>query len=312
MKKKWLLTGSAVGISGAIMLATGLTAFAGTSGYEDYKSALKNTAQSMDSVTIQADAILKDNGTLLSQAQSHLKANLKTEAMSGTVQISGSAGSQNLSLYSQTDGQVWKSDASGTYYLKQDKAEKEDQTDEKETKDDSWLSGQGETVIDALIGNLKNEMTSTTASDGTKNISLQLENAQIPAVVQAMAPVVFKQLSDPSEHGDRTENGATAVNTDPEELIQQSLLNIKDITLTEGVQIQGINLKAVVSPANEIQRQQMDITFTGLDVKGVSHTLTASLDVQLSSLNGTTPDSIDLTGKHVVQIKDDHEDGHRD
>ncbi|WP_283936236.1 hypothetical protein [Paenibacillus odorifer] len=32
MKKKWLLTGGAAGISGAIMLITGMTAFAGTSG----------------------------------------------------------------------------------------------------------------------------------------------------------------------------------------------------------------------------------------------------------------------------------------
>jgi hypothetical protein len=244
--------------------------------------------------------------------QSNLKASLQNEVVSGTVKIDGSAGSQNISLYSQPDGQVWKSDASDTYYVKQDQADKDDETAGKETNDDVWFSNQGETVIDALIGNLKNEITSTTGSDGSKNISLQLESAQIPAALQALAPIAFKQLSDPSERGDRPDNDSVDIQSDPEELFQQSLFNIKDIALTDGVQIQSISLNAVINPSNEIQRQQFEITFTGLDAKGVSHTLTANLDVQLSGMNGTTPDTIDLTGKHVVQVKDDHEDGHHE
>ncbi|CQR54599.1 hypothetical protein [Paenibacillus riograndensis] len=312
MKKKWLLTGSAVGISGAVMLATGLTAFAGTSGYEDYKAALKNTAQNLTSVTVQADAVLKDNGSLLSQAQSNLKASRQNEAVSGTVKISGKTGAQTISLYSQPDGQVWKSDASDIYYVKQDKAEKDDREAGKETKDEAWFSSQGETVIDALIGNLKNEIISTAGEGGSKDISLQLDNAQIPAVVQALAPVAFKHLSEQSKWEHSTESGSAAKQSDPEELFRQSLFSAKDIALTDGVQIQSISLHAVVSPANEIQRQQFDITFTGQDAQGASHTLTASLDVQLSAINGTTPDSVDLTGKQVVQVKDDHEGRHHE
>lgn len=310
MKKKWLLSGGAVGISGAIMLTTGLTAFAGTSGYEDYKAALKNTAQSLESVTIQVDAVLKDNGSLLSQAHSNLKANLQNEAMSGTVKISGDAGLQNLSLYSQPDGLVWKSDASDTYYMKQDIKDKDNQEADKETKDEVWFNSQEETVIDALIGNLKNEITSTSESDGSKNISLQLESVQIPAVVQALAPVAFKQLSDQSKENRISDDGKALIVNDPEDLFKQSLLNTKDIALTDGVQIQNISLNAVVNPANQLQRQQLDITFIGQDAQGVSHTLTANLDIQLSAINGTTPDSIDLSGKQVEQVKDDHEGKH--
>ncbi|MHA6529555.1 hypothetical protein [Paenibacillus sp. BAC0078] len=312
MKKKWLLTGSAVGISGAIMLATGLTAFAGTSGYEDYKAALKNTAQNLTSVTVQADADLKDNGSLLSEAQSSLKVSRHNEAVSGTVKLSGKAGAQTISLYSQPNRQVWKSDASDVYYVKQDKAEKDDREAGKEIKDEKWFSSQEETVIDALIGNLKNEITSTTGSNGSKDISLQLDSAQIPAVVQALAPVAFKHLADHSKWEHSTVNGNAANQGDPEELFRQNLLSAKDIALTDGVQIQNISLHAVVSPANEIQRQQFAITFTGQDAKGASHTLTASLDVQLSAINGTTPDSIDLSGKHVQQVKDDHEGRHHE
>ncbi|MFF2089589.1 hypothetical protein [Paenibacillus sp. NPDC058174] len=303
MKKKWLLTGSAVGISGAVMLATGITAFAGTSGYEDYKAALKNTVQTMESVTVQADAVLKDNGTLLSQAQSSLKANLQNEAVSGTIKITGKTGSQHISLYNQADGQVWKSDSSDTYYMKRDKAEKDDQEKGKETNDGIWFNNQEETVIDALIGNLKNQITSHSQSDGSKTISLQLENAQIPAVVQALAPVAFKHLSDQSDKGVELDSSNKAQQNDAEDLFQ---LNVKDIALTEAVQIQSIRLNALISPANEIQRQQLEITFTGKDAQGVSHTLTGSVDIQLSNVNETTPDSIDLSGKKVQQVQGDH------
>ncbi|WP_440960474.1 hypothetical protein ACN6KS_21975 [Paenibacillus nitricinens] len=310
MKKKWLLTGGAAGISGVIMLATGLTAFAGTSGYEDYKAALKNTAENMQSITVQADAILKDNGSVLSQAQGSLKANLANEAVSGAVKISGSQGSHVLSLYSQPDGQVWKSDASDIYYVKQDIKDKKDQESGTELKEAVWLSSQEETIMDALIGNLKNEFTSTTDKDGAKHISLQLDNAQIPAVMQALAPVLFKNLSEEKDHESSKD---TAVDSkDPEDLIQQNLFDFQAIDMTNGVQIQSIRLNADITPANALQHQQLDLTFVGQDEQGASHTLAASLDVQLSAFNATTTESIDLTGKQVQQVKEDHEHGHHD
>ncbi|OZQ62563.1 hypothetical protein CA600_21945 [Paenibacillus sp. VTT E-133280] len=310
MKKKWLLTGGAAGISGVIMLATGLTAFAGTSGYEDYKAALKNTAENMQSITVQADAILKDNGSVLSQAQGSLKANLANEAVSGAVKISGSQGSHVLSLYSQPDGQVWRSDASDIYYVKQDIKDKKDQESGTEPKEAVWLSSQEETIMDALIGNLKNEFTSTTDKDGAKHISLQLDNAQIPAVMQALAPVLFKNLSEEKDHESSKD---TAVDSkDPEDLIQQNLFDFQAIDMTNGVQIQSIRLNADITPANALQHQQLDLTFVGQDEQGASHTLAASLDVQLSAFNATTTESIDLTGKQVQQVKEDHEHGHHD
>ncbi|WP_340004354.1 hypothetical protein MHH52_21420 [Paenibacillus sp. FSL K6-0276] len=86
--------------------------------------------------------------------------------------------------------------------------------------------------MDALIGNLKNEITSTTDKEGSKHISLQLDNAQIPAVVQALAPVLFKNLSEEKDHEYSKE---TAVNSkDPEDLVQHNLFDFKASALTNG------------------------------------------------------------------------------
>ena len=98
---------------------------------------------------------------------------------------------------------------SDIYYVKQDKAEQDDKEAKADKENKAWINGQVETVIDALVGNLQNEVTSSYEADGSKNISLQLDNAQIPPVVQALAPIAFKHLSDQREGQNHKEN-ATA------------------------------------------------------------------------------------------------------
>jgi hypothetical protein len=302
MKKKWMMMGGAICISGAIMLTTGFTALASTSGYEDYKSALKAT-QALGSVTIQGNAVLKDNGSILNEATGNLKANLVSEATSGTVKVTGKNTEQSISLYALPNGQAWKAADSNTYYVKQDNPKQGKEIADKK-EESSWMSQQAETVIDAVVGQLKNEVVVNQLSDGSKNISIQLDSAQIPAVVQALAPLAFKKLSGEEE----TKHKVDATKPqDPENLFNKSLLNFKDVALTQDIQIQSFSLHADINASNQIDRQQASITFVGKDANGVAHTLDANLDVQLSAFNQTTPDSIDLTGKQVQQIKErDH------
>jgi hypothetical protein len=300
MKKKWMMMGGALGISGAIMLTTGFTALASTSGYDDYKSALKAT-QALGSVTIQGIAVLKDNGSVLNQATGSLKANLVGEAASGTVKVTGKSAEQSVSLYALPDGQAWKASDSNTYYVKQDKAEQGNKAISDTKEKSSWMSQQAETVIDAVVGQLKNEVTVNQQSDGSKQISLQLDSAQIPAVVQALAPLAFKKMSGEEESNHKV-NATEA--QDPENLFNKSLLNFKDVALTQDIQIQSFSLHANINASNQIESQQVSITFVGKDANGVAHTLDANLDVQLSAFNQTTPESIDLTGKQVQQIKE--------
>jgi hypothetical protein len=306
MKKKWMMMGGAIGISGTIMLTTGLTALASTSGYEDYKAALKVT-QALSNVTIQGNAVLKDNGSILNEATGTLKANLLGEAASGTVKVTGKNAEQSVSLYALPDGQVWKTADSGTYYVKQDNLEQGNkETTDKEDKS-SWMSQQAETVIDALVGQLKDQVVVNQQADGSKQISLQLDSAQIPAVVQALAPLAFKKLSGDEE---RNQQDNATESQDPENLFNKNLLNFKDVALTQNIQIQNFSLQADINASNQIEHQQASITFVGKDANGVAHTLDANLDVHLSAFNQTTPDTIDLTGKQVQQIKDDHQRDH--
>jgi hypothetical protein len=310
MKKKWLMAGGAIGISGAVMLTTGFTALAGTSGYEDYKAALKAT-QALKSVSVQADAVLQDNGTVLNKTHGDFKISLPDELSSGSVNVSGPDGQQTVALYSGPTGEVWKSNVSDTYYVKTDKQDEKDGQDKEEQDgggNSDWMNNQAETVIDALVGHLKNEVQVSSQSDGSKQISLQLDNAQIPAIVQALAPLAFKQLSEEHQRPDTQDNGTAG--QDPEHLLGSSLAGLKNLSLTQNIQIQNVSLIANVSAGGNIDHQQAGITFTGKDASGVSHTLTLNVDIHLSGFDSTTPDTIDLTGKQVQQVKDDHEGRH--
>ena len=87
MKKKWLVLGSAVGISSIVMVTTGFSALASTSGYDAYKSALKNT-KTVQNVAVQASAALQDNGNVLASANGNFKVSLDTKTASGSADVS--------------------------------------------------------------------------------------------------------------------------------------------------------------------------------------------------------------------------------
>ncbi|MDP4127073.1 MAG: hypothetical protein Q8912_09035, partial [Bacillota bacterium] len=65
-----------------------------------------------------------------------------------------------------------------------------------------------------------------------------------------------------------------------------------------------INVETVTSTGNInkddiITSQNAQIVVSGKDAQGTQHTLTFNLDLNLSNINATTPDKIDLTGKNV-------------
>ncbi|MFC5406197.1 hypothetical protein [Cohnella soli] len=312
VKKKWIWTSSAIGISSIVMLSTGLTALAGTSGYDDYKAALKST-KALSSVSAQASATLRDNGNVIAEALANVKADLKSESKSGNVKVTNNGGEQYVDLYALPDGQAWKSNATDTYFVKKDRPDS-DSEDSGEGTDSSWIDRQAETVIDALVGNLKNEVTEEANSDGSKKISIALNSMQIPAVVQALAPIAFHKLS--ADRGERDHEKQDAKDSeersDPEDLFAKQLFNSIDLTLTQDIQLKSIDLTADINASGQIERQQASIVFVGKDASGATHELNFSVDAKLSAFNQTTPDTIDLTGKKVQTVQDRHAGKHRD
>lgn len=302
MKKKWLTLGSAVGISCVVMVTTGLTALADTSGYDVYKSALKNT-KTVQSVSVEAQAELKDNGNALFSADGSVKASLENRTGSGTVTVAGNGTEQTVSFYNQDKSTVIKSSASDVYYLNQDQKGKRG---EWKKHDEQEMPQQVESVIDALIGNLKDYVAMDTQPDGSKVVSAELGSAQIPAVLNALAPIAIKQAANGHEHpGNRQNEG------DRSELpFAKNFLKAQVPQLTQDIKIEKIAVQAAINPSNYIESQQADLTVSGKDANGAAHEVTLHVNANLSGYNSTTPDQVDLTGKNVQEIKRDFKGKH--
>jgi hypothetical protein len=295
MKKKWLVLGSAVGISSIVMLSTGFSAMASTSGYDTYKAALKNT-KTIQSVTVQGAAALKDNGKVLVDASGSFKVSHDNHAASGSSVVKANGMQQSLNVYNQNNETVFKSDASDVYYVNQEK-EKHSKVHDPSQGD---MSQHAETVIDALVGNLKDYVTVSPKDDGSKEVSVQLENAQIPTVINALAPIVIS-------HATKQGHGEGNIADKPkEQLFNKDMFKSVMPQMTQEIKIDKVAVKANINADNYIEHQEADVTVSGKDDNGATHQVTLHLQADLSGYNNTTPDTIDLTGKNVQQIKHDH------
>ncbi|MNH85154.1 hypothetical protein D3C73_375930 [compost metagenome] len=305
MKKKWLVLGSTVGLSAALMVTTGLSAMASTSGYEAYKSALKNT-KTIQSVAIQGAATIQDNGKVLGTANAQFKLNMKSGTSSGNTDFSAGGEHQKLNIYNQNDQTILKTDSSDTYYVKQDKEESRFKKMDHSKAIDPETSRQVETVVDALVGNLKDYVNMDSAADGSKQISLQLDNAQLPAVVNAIAPLAIKEAT---KHRDEIQPKDSRPLALP---FHKDVLKDEVPQLTQDIKIDHVSVKATVNASNYIQHQEADLTVSGKDSSGAAHQLIIHLQADFSGFNSTTPDTLDLKGKKVQTLKLSHEGAFKD
>lgn len=273
---------------------------ASSSGYDAYKSALKNT-KTIQNVSIQTQAQLQDNGNTLTSANGSFKFSLENRTGSGTVTVSGSGAEHSVSFFKQTDGVVLKPSDSDVYYVKEHRQSKHGDWNK---QDNPERQQQVETVIDALVGNLKDYVTVEDKADGSKEVSVELTNAQLPALVNAIAPIAIKHATGEHEHdgesmSDQQDGGK------PLPFRDHSLLAGAP-QLTQDIKIEKVAVKAEINASNYIEHQQADITVSGKDASGVAHELTLHLNAELSGYNSTTPDTVDLTGKQVQQVKHGH------
>ncbi|MEC0240200.1 hypothetical protein P4H66_10105 [Paenibacillus dokdonensis] len=300
MKKKWLMLGGVLGISSVMMITTGVNAFASTNGYDAYKSALKNT-RTIQNVAVQASASLQDNGTALASAAGNIKISLSTQTASGSADVKVNGATQSVNFYKLKDQTVLKSSSNDTYYIKQQHDKEKNKDNEKETLDPQ-IPQQVETVIDALVGNLKDYVAVDSKTDGSKEITAELDNSQIPTVVNAIAPLVIKHASNQKHDGEKK------ADTSKELPFNRDVLQASALQLTQDIKIEKISFKADINNANYIEHQEADITISGKDASGTAHQVNVHLQANLSGYNTTIPDTIDLSGKQVQQM-DNHQHG---
>ncbi|WP_426450931.1 hypothetical protein ACP26L_02490 [Paenibacillus sp. S-38] len=287
-------------LGGVLLVTGGMSAMAGTSGYEAYKAALKQQ-HTVQSVTADVEVTVKDNGQALWQAVPHVKLDKAGHRASGEIGLGNGAGGERLSFYAgEGEGLALKNSTDETYYVvsEESKAYRKHHREASEAGGPSAEELEG--IVDALAGGLKQQMTLDTKPDGSRQVELQLSAAQIPPVVQTLGALAVKHAGDP-EH--RHENEAA------EDLPRWFADSQPELpSLTQDIRIESFHLKAYIGPDGLLQGQVAELKVDGKDASGADHELALTVQVKLSGHNATAPDTVDLTGKPVRTLEG-HEGG---
>jgi hypothetical protein len=305
MNKKLAMLGLGVAV-GSMMLVTSVYAGVGEApGYEAFKTAVKQTA-TIKNVTRQVNVSLQDNGASLLQVKSTIKTGGADHVGSAQVNVlNGTNEQQTIQFYSQDGKQIIKTADSDVYkVIEGDNAPAKFKGHDKgnHTADPEVIS-EVENVVDALVGNLKNYVTMDDAAGNGKEIHFKLSGSQISPIVNTVGSLVIK-------HGTmaKDEPMPTKANTLGIDLatLRNSLPQLaSDISMDE------VEVNASVDGDDHITSQSAQIHLSGKDEQGAEHDVVLRIDMTLSSLNSTTPDTVDLSGKQVENVKFDDMSGHK-
>ncbi|MDP4180730.1 MAG: hypothetical protein Q8942_06535 [Bacillota bacterium] len=292
MKKKYALTGLSIAVGGVMLVTSAFASATGSTGYDTYKSAIKSTLTSKN-FTENGTIIVKDNGKEFSNINNTIKENTAKESLSQNTVIKIGGQTKTLETYWQDGKTVSKDSTSNIYSVRTINKNKKFNGNKAEIgKIDSSKLNDGEMLLDALVGNLQNYVTLDSKEDGTKDVAITLTDSQIPAVANAAASILVKNLANNDNEMGREKDFSSLK---------------KDIVgsipkLESDIRIDNVSLKAEISKDNYITSQVADVSISGKDAEGIVHAITLDLNLNLSQFNNTTPDKVDLTGKQVKSI----------
>jgi hypothetical protein len=300
MNKKLALIGTGVTVGTFLLITSAYAGMAENSGYESYKTAIKTTV-SAKSMTQAIAVTVQDNGKSLVGVNATVKRNKDSQAVSADVKIKGGDTEQTLNVYNAAGKTVLKTGDSEAYKVLEGKAGSAHR--QGMGRPDKELGGQedafhkeAENLIDALVGNLKQYVTEAPAANGAKEIRISLSGSQIPTAVNALGSFLVKKASYDHIQGGNDKALKAPFGTDFSALKQAMPKLSQDVAITK------VDLQATVDGSGYIANQKANLSIEGKDGSGVAHTVVVSIDLGLSGVNATTPDSIDLTGKTVEVV----------
>ncbi|WP_297421583.1 hypothetical protein [Clostridium sp.] len=278
MKSKKIKTIMITALTGCMLLAVTVSASAsGATGYETYKSAVKELATT-GNATFSTSFVVKDNGNTDISGTNVEKLEGSNVSSSTEVKI-GDVTKDNET--SRIDGKTIIKD--GDNYYSRDTNGKGNFVKENRKFDTSSSKAKlGEMVVDTLVGDVKNQFV----VDGD-TISVNLEGAQIPELAKlAISAAVEEQNSKK----DNINKGGAG-----NDELKQALTSMPTL---KNVDIKSLSLNAKVD-GNVLSENDLKVVITGEDENGTSHEFEVSVNTAISNINTTKADTIDTTGKQV-------------
>ncbi|HEX9061387.1 MAG TPA: hypothetical protein VF941_14500 [Clostridia bacterium] len=292
MKKGMIKAGIGLAVGGSLLITTTILSMAqGPSGYEALKSALKNTKK-IENATLVLSGKATDNQKDILDVNSTLKASHKDRKMSGTVSIKSDNTSKNISIFADKDNHVMNVQGTDTYYkFECDKANIKAHFDEKENPQIEQIH---EKILDAVVGDFKNQVKQVNSINGDKVLSVNLEKNNIPEIVDMMLSLHHNKEEAAIRKQTHFKIG---------EILGTDQADIKVPELVSDVKANKISLEVTVDKNNLIKEIDANINVSGKDEAGKVHNESLDLNTDIKDVNTTKVDTISLQDKNVKTIK---------
>lgn len=286
MNKK-VAIGISIVVGGAMMATAALAGGSGLNGYEVYKAAFKNT-RALASMTGTAAITVADNGNVILKSNGTVKMDRNTKNMSGSFDVAAGDQYKTKDMYRQDGQTIIKYSDSEVYNVLSVQPGSFHHSGKWGRENENPARAEKlEKIVDLLVVNYQNYISLDNKADGTRQVSLQMSGSQISPVANAIASLVAGERMHNTEK--RKHSGLMSGDQMPK--------------LVDDIRIANIDIKADIDKQNFIKEQMANITITGKDAEGKNHEVVISVGLNLSGLNNTTPDSVDLTGKQVKTIQ---------
>lgn len=305
-----------VAMIAAITLFT-VTAFASSSSYAGYntlKEVMKNSKQmeKFNSATIEGAFQIQDNGKNIVTLNATGKMNPENKEVSGSINISSENDSQNVTIYATENNAYIIDETKGDIYnivnSSKDNPIKHKFEEQRFSHRDGEVNESREALMDYLMGDLKYQVKAKENSDGTKNISINLNENEIPVPLNLMAGVIASKGFDNSEKYDNPHMNNEAhlelINHMP---FLQNIENMKKQMpeLKQNVKFTNLSVNLNVDKDNEMRGFEFKATITGEDINGIFHEINLLNSASIKDVNSTLVDNFDTADKDIKIIDGD-------
>ncbi|HPU41906.1 MAG TPA: hypothetical protein PKY26_05830 [Acetivibrio clariflavus] len=293
MNKNLLRTCIGLVIGGSLLIGSAAMSIAsGPTGYEALKAAIKNSNK-IENATYQISGSLTDNNRELIKLSSEIK--VQQEGLSsGKVFIDTDAFERNYIFSVEDNILILKHDASDVYN-KITHTEKEYENKRNLSKNQNEnVKTQAivENIVDILVGDLKNLVTVADIENDKKQISIDLDKNEIPPLLNLLMNL--------------SQNEDSNIEMEADNMISEVFgISLKDIDLpklTDNIQPEKIKADFIVDKDNIINQINFELEVSGNDAQNNIHNRKLKLSFDISNINSTTADIIELDGKQVKEI----------
>jgi len=311
MKNKKVKLGILVMAAVTLFTATAFAATSNNEGYEALKQIMKSSQETkhFSNTSLDGTFQMSDNGKVIAEMTGDAKENLEGKEASGNVQIKLMGKEQDLSFYKSGETSYLVDQTNVKYYqlvnMTKDTDEKQKAIKREDGVGEQHMGKTGEALMDYLMGDLKSQFELTQNADGSKSITVDLNQNEIPVTMNLLVGIAAENNSNRSNMD--YEDGMDLAQ---KELLVGKMPFLKEFSelgkalpkLKQDVKLTGIFFKLNVDENDQIKSFDVKISTTGKDVNGTYHEVSLLGSSSINDINNTSVDTFSPDGKNIEII----------